>query len=355
VQTLEIIQPIMPEHKDNILLIGMGAVGSIAAYALTCRGKSVVTCVVRSHYNLMVTKGLKIDSVDYGQVEGFSPDHVERTAGEAMEKYGPFDYVVIAMKNIPDVSPIEKIAAECYDDKTAFVLLQNGIGIDKPFFKRFPKAYLISGVSMIGAVLYGDTVKQMGPDFVTFGPFLNKELPEDLQIAKCRRFVDLYSNEHNDSRYVFNVKETRWKKLVYNSAMNTTCAVTGVDSGRLDLFGGSDSLVIPAMKEVIAIAKADGVIIEDSVIPYMLRGGGGVYYPPSMLVDIRKGNYTEYKTIIDNVVKIANSYKVPAPTLTVLCNILHIMQMSAMEKKGRFVLPKERPPREDHYEIKFID
>ncbi len=345
----------MPEHKDNILLIGMGAVGSIAAYALTCRGKSVVTCVVRSHYNLMVTKGLKIDSVDYGQVEGFSPDHVERTAGEAMEKYGPFDYVVIAMKNIPDVSPIEKIAAECYDDKTAFVLLQNGIGIDKPFFKRFPKAYLISGVSMIGAVLYGDTVKQMGPDFVTFGPFLNKELPEDLQIAKCRRFVDLYSNEHNDSRYVFNVKETRWKKLVYNSAMNTTCAVTGVDSGRLDLFGGSDSLVIPAMKEVIAIAKADGVIIEDSVIPYMLRGGGGVYYPPSMLVDIRKGNYTEYKTIIDNVVKIANSYKVPAPTLTVLCNILHIMQMSAMEKKGRFVLPKERPPREDHYEIKFID
>lgn len=345
----------MTERKDNVLLIGMGAVGSIAAYALTCSGKSTVTCVVRSHYDLMVTKGLKIDSCDYGQKDGFKPDHVEKTAGEAMKKHGPFDYVVIAMKNIPDVSPIENIAAECYDEKTAFVLLQNGIWIDKPFFKRFPKAFLISGVSMIGAVLYTDTVKQMGPDFVTFGPFLNKNLPEELQIARCKRFVELYGNEHNDARYAFNVKETRWKKLVYNSAMNTTCAVTGVDSGRLDLFGGSDSLVIPAMKEVIAIAKADGVVIEDSIIPYMLKGGGGVYYPPSMLVDVRKGNYTEYRTIIANVVKIANYYKVPAPTLTILGNILHIMQMSTMEKKGRFVLPKERPPREDHYQIQFLD
>lgn len=331
----------------------MGAVGTIAAYALRVSGKSEVTCVVRSKYDAVIKSGYNIDSVDYGQVKNFHPDHIERTTKDAMANQGPFDYVLITMKNIPDIFPIEDVCAECYSKDSTFILLENGIGIERPFFKKFPDGRLISGVSMIGATLYGDTVKQVGPDFVTFGPYINMLYLEDEQISKCKEFCDLYDNEHNQVKYVFNVKKTRWTKLVYNATMNTTCAVTGVDSGRLDLFGGYDTIVTPAMKEVLAIAKADGVELPDSLIEYMLRAGGEAYYPPSMLIDVRKGNYIEYQTIIANVLTYAKEYSVPAPTLTMLSNILHVYQMKTMEKKGRFELPKVRPPRSEHYQIKF--
>ncbi|VEU23758.1 DEKNAAC104987 [Brettanomyces naardenensis] len=341
--------------KANVLLIGMGAVGTIAAYALDKRGQSKVTCVVRSVYDILTTRGFDIESVDYGNVKGYRPDYVEKSVKEAMAKHGPFDYVLVTMKNIPDIHPIEPLLAECYSPDTAIVLLQNGIGIERPVFKEFPEAYVISGVTMIGTTLYHDTVKQVGPDLVTFGPFLNPRLPEDKQVAKCKKFVDMYTNPHNQVSYDWNVKYTRWKKLVYNATVNTTCALTNVDLGRLELFGGVDSVVRPAMREVLAIAKADGVELPESIIEYMIRSDDADYYPPSMLMDVRKGNYTEYRTLIGNVLMIAKEHEIYAPTLTVLSNLLHVVQMRTMEEKGRFELPKQRPLPADNYKIEYKD
>ena len=47
--------------KSNIVLIGSGGVGTIAAYGLELGGKASVTAVVRSDYNVVVNKGYKID------------------------------------------------------------------------------------------------------------------------------------------------------------------------------------------------------------------------------------------------------------------------------------------------------
>ena len=338
----------------KVLLIGIGGVGSIAAYTLKANGAEV-TAIARSSYDVLKEDGFTIESLDYGKIENFKPDHVFKDVAEAAKERGPFDYIVVTTKNIPDVAPVEKMIEKAYSKDTAIVLLENGVGIDRSMFKAYPDATIISGVTMISSTLYGTTVKHVGSDTVSFGPFLNPSLEKEPQVEKAKAFTALYYNEHNGAKYEADVKYIRWRKLVYNGAINTTCAITNVDAGRLELFGGMDKVARPAMREILAIAKADGVDLPEDIMDKMIRSDDGEYYPPSMLIDIRKNQYTEYKVILGTALSIAEEKGVPAPVCTILCDLLEVIQMRTMESRGKIVLPEKRPLPADNFKIEFKD
>lgn len=62
-----------PNKKANILLIGSGGVGTMAAYALEKGGKAQVTAVLRSNYAIVKEKGFDIYSIQHGEVRGWRP------------------------------------------------------------------------------------------------------------------------------------------------------------------------------------------------------------------------------------------------------------------------------------------
>lgn len=59
--------------KANILLIGSGGVGTMAAYALEKGGKAQVTAVLRSNYSVVKENGFNIHSLQHGEVKGWRP------------------------------------------------------------------------------------------------------------------------------------------------------------------------------------------------------------------------------------------------------------------------------------------
>ncbi|GME69652.1 unnamed protein product [[Candida] boidinii] len=338
--------------KSKVLLIGMGGVGTIAAYALEYGGKAEVTAVLRSDYDLLKEKGFEINSVDYGHIPVFRPTNIVKSIGEANEKFGPFDYAVFTTKCIPDVNPIEPLIKEAYvKGKTSIVLLQNGFGIENDTLEDIPEATVISGVTMISSTLYHGVVQHVGEDLLKFGLFNTKASNAAEQKALCEKFVELYSNDKNQCSYDDDVKFTRWRKLVYNATLNSTCAITNLDTGRIELFGGNGTIIKPAMAEVIAIAKSDGVDLPAGIDDFMIRSDDPNYYAPSMLVDLRKGNFIEYQVILGNALKVAKKNNVPTPTLTVLYNLLHLIQMRTMEEHKKFELPEVRPSPD--YKIEF--
>jgi 2-dehydropantoate 2-reductase len=345
----------MTYDKANILLIGFGGVGTIVSYTLEHLGRSQITVVCKPERKENLENGYRIESLNYGIIENYIPSHIVENTAEAMQNFGPFDYIIITTKNIPDISPIVDIISDCYDDQSTIVLIQNGINNELPIFEKYPNSTVISGITLINTTLYHDTVKHLGRDKIKFGPFINPNINKDLQIKKCKKFVELYANPNNTTEYEGDVKLTRWRKLVYNACINTTCALANVDLGRADIFGGINSIIKPAMKEVIKVAKSEGVNLPEEVIDVMCRGEDGVYYPPSMLVDVRNGNYIEHVVIIGNVVEIAEKNNISVPTLTVLNNLLKLVQLRTMETKGRIILPKTRPLSEDNYKLQFIN
>lgn len=77
---------------------------------------------------------------------------------------------------------------------------------------------------------------------------------------------------------------------MYNACLNPICAITGLDTGRIRLAdGGIEGLVKPAMKEIVAAARKNGVQLEDEVVDFMIGVDPlELYLQPSMLADVSK-------------------------------------------------------------------
>lgn len=59
--------------KANVLLLGSGAVGTIAALNIEAGGKGAVTAVLRANFKVVNEEGFKVDSVDHGKLKGWKP------------------------------------------------------------------------------------------------------------------------------------------------------------------------------------------------------------------------------------------------------------------------------------------
>jgi 2-dehydropantoate 2-reductase len=333
----------MALEKKQILVIGLGGVGTIASYTLQQNPDVEVSTIVRSDYDRVINDGYNIDSVDYGVVT-YKPAHVFKSLSEATESQGEFDYVVVTVKNTPDIQNVEDIYQDAITPgKTVIVLLQNGIGIEKAAFARFPSNIILSGISMISSINTNGNIQHVGTDDLAVGYFNNTTLDADIQESKRDEFVGLYSNEHNNCYIDNDVKYRRWRKLVYNATFNSLCAITDLDVGRIQEFGGTKDLVIPAMDEVFKVAKSDGVELTQDIKDAMIHSDDGVWYAPSMCVDVRKGNQIELEVIVGNTLKIARENNVETPILNVIYSLLKLLQWRLKEKNGRIELPEKRP------------
>lgn len=317
------------------VIIGTGGVGSVGALALQSGGKCEVTVVLRSTYESVSKNGFEFDSVDYGHVKGWFPDHIAKSIEDA-EQYGPFDYVVVSTKNIPEVQKTQDLVAPLVKKGTTIVLVQNGIGGEEPVMEAFPDSFVVGGISMIGSANYGGVIHHKIPDELYIGTYDKR--PEAQ--AAMEKFRDAYDASKSKCEIIPNLKYRRWCKLIYNSSLNTTAALTGIDVMRLKLADLHRTVVYPAMYEVRAIAEADlGEKLPEGIEEFMIDSDSGVYYEPSMLVDVKKSQPMEIEVILGNPLRFAEKNNVPAPTLTMLYKLLHGVQFGLLEKKGLVKAP----------------
>ena len=59
--------------KANVLLVGSGGVGTMAAYNIEAGGIATVTAVLRSNYEAVKRNGFTITSLDHGYIKGWRP------------------------------------------------------------------------------------------------------------------------------------------------------------------------------------------------------------------------------------------------------------------------------------------
>lgn len=206
----------------------------------------------------------------------------------------PFDYIVICTKSVPDVGPslCQIIAPVVTPGRTVIVMIQNGLNIERPFLLQFPDNIILSGVSRMDAheVSQG-VIEQNQKDNLKLGVFNNPQLDLNRQITAAKLFVEIYSAGKNTTCvYGPDVAHDRWSKLVYNATFNPICALTGVNTGDLQLTGTSmDDLLTSAMNEVVQVAQASGCLLPKSIIDETLRCNPvEEKICPSMQIDLMK-------------------------------------------------------------------
>lgn len=130
------------------------------------------------------------------------------------------------------------------------------------------------------------------PDRLLVGAFPTSNINPAVPERRAEEFVELYGKGgKTDCQYSPNVLYDRWKKLVFNAALNPICAITGLDDGRIRLADGAlDGLVRPAMREIVTAAKAVcGVELPDEVVEATINMDPlESYLKPSMQQDLEK-------------------------------------------------------------------
>jgi ketopantoate reductase len=212
-------------------------------------------------------------------------------ADEAVE---PFDYIVVTTKNCPDIEPTvsDIIAPAVTEGHTAIVLIQNGLNIEKPLIKNFPKNVIISGVSLGGTEEKGHgNIIHNDHDVLIVGPFQNPNISSNTALAAAKEFSDIYQTS---GKVICELNEdvgfVRWRKLVYNACFNPVAAITRMDTSRMRLAKTPiDDLIRPAMWEVWNAAKAAGhELPADHVEKTIEADPFDVWCKPSMLQDAVK-------------------------------------------------------------------
>ncbi|KAL3442768.1 ketopantoate reductase PanE/ApbA C terminal-domain-containing protein [Aspergillus insuetus] len=318
----------MTDAKVDVLLLGCGAVGTMAAVALERSGRATVTAVLRSHFAAVKTEGFTIDSVDHGKLSGWRPSHIARSIKDAMS-HGPFQFVVVAMKSLPDIYSIPTLIAPvvvAFD--STIVLIQNGIGNEQPFVDAFGKSTILSGVSMIGARrLESGTIQHDKPDLLYLAPFYNRAIVQEQQDQLAGLFASLYQAGGAACVLVPDIAWMRWKKLVWNASFNSICAITGLDSASVIDAGGVETMIRPVMDEVVRIAHASGYTLPDNIqetsIASMPRE---IAFRPSMLVDADRGRPMEIEAIVGNPLRLAEDLGCETPFLRTIYGCLKLIQ-----------------------------
>ncbi|KAJ6008287.1 hypothetical protein N7540_012263 [Penicillium herquei] len=304
----------------DVLLYGLGAIGSFYAFILSRSDRVRLTVVARSNFDAVSKNGITLESENHGK-HIFHPYRVVNSPADA----SPMDYVVCAHKAIDQ----DKVAAELTPvveaGRTTIVIIQNGVGNEEPFRSQFPDASILTCVTWVGTIQSTPgIVKHMKSEDMQIGLFPNSKVDPATEQQRLKTFTDLL--EHGKTRFQImeDIQRQRWEKVVWNVAWNSLTALTMLDTQSwLHSSADAEPFTRKLMKEVINIARGCGVQLEDGLVDQLmdkinsLPGIGS-----SMQTDCKNGRPMEIDVILGFPVRKARELGISAPFLETLYVVL---------------------------------
>ncbi|EMC98615.1 hypothetical protein BAUCODRAFT_21996 [Baudoinia panamericana UAMH 10762] len=309
----------------NVLLHGVGAIGAIYLHLLLKAGCRV-TAVCRSNYDAVKANGFTIDSVLYNTKDvHVKATDVVRSPSEAAA-HGPFDFLVVTTKALPDAKTAAAIAPAVTDGKTCIVLIQNGVGIEDEYVARFPGNPLLSCAVYLPSTQISPGRIQMGnQELLEFGTFPDTAYDDSAAVkAAADSWLEITKKGGSNCVFQPNIQVQRWKKLMLNASWNPICALTlSRDVAFYLATDVAEHVVLEVMLEIVHVAQALGF---SEITPEMTEkqiGNARKRIPgpgiePSMLVDVLNGRRMEVEAIVGHPVREAKRLGVSVPRLETL-------------------------------------
>ncbi|KAL8289422.1 hypothetical protein RB597_001164 [Gaeumannomyces tritici] len=313
----------MASKQLDVMLYGLGAIGSFYAFILSRNPNVRLTVVARSNYVAVSANGLCINSENHGNGLAVKPYKVLRTPAEASAK---FDYIVCANKAIGQGEVPARLAPAVDENRTTIVIIQNGVGNEEPFRNAFPSTTIISCVTWVGA-------RQHTPGFITHtksedmqvGLFPNASAAPEREQARLDEFEDLLRTGGTVFQVVPNVQVQRWEKVVWNVAWNSLTTLTMLDTHAwLGSSPGATPMTRRLMGEAVDVALALGVPLDKEQLIDRLMGKI-LAMPPiysSMYEDAKHGRPMEVEIILGYPVRKGRELGVSIPTLETIYTVI---------------------------------
>lgn len=334
--------------STNILILGAGAIGAFYASRLALVPNTHVSVICRSNYAAVSQSGFTITSPLYGNYV-FVPAHVFANPADAGAADIAWDYILVSTKALPDVSDDSEILTGLLNSGkegkggTAIVLVQNGLGVEEPYARRFPGAVVLSAVTVASAVQSAPGVVAHNRwTRISIGPYLRASSEstasnekEQAAIERNRAFVGMLrvggikdAEEYSHAK----LQMVRWHKIAINAAMNPSAVLSGGSTNNAMATDPEMSIHLRGvMQEVLDTApKVLGTPLPaefaspEAILRSTQKNTSGS--KPSMLLDWERGATMELEVILGNPIRIAREHGLEMPRLQSLYALLRKAQ-----------------------------
>ncbi|KAF8583977.1 2-dehydropantoate 2-reductase [Ramaria rubella] len=341
-----------PLHVPSILLngaltafvvcLGAGAVGCFYGSRLHQPEAALpvlVSLVCRSNYAAIKAHGVRLQTRNFGDFV-FQPEHTFSSIQAA--KGHTWDYVVVTTKALPDVSDDSELIASTVAPRTAIVLIQNGVGVEEPYKRRFAQNPVLSAVTVVSAEqVKPGVVIQNRWTRISIGSYTGGE-GDDESNRRTQQFVGLLKQGGIKDAEVYEesaLQQVRWHKIAINASMNPSAVLSnGTENARMVIDPELREHLRGCMEEVFYAASVvlgeplpGHLATAEQILKSTERNTGG---RPSMLVDWEKGGQMELEVILGNPIRMARKKGVTMPRLQAMYSLLRMAQ-ARREVKAR--------------------
>jgi len=271
--------------------------------ALVVAGADVTFVARGRHLAAMQKSGLRIEGTHEIELPSVR-------ATETPAEVGVVDLVLFCVK-LWDVETAGELIRPIVGPETAVIALQNGIDAGERLTSILGSDAVMGGVAVgSGAVVSPGVINTIGRHHrLIFG-----ELDGRIS-GRAEGILDLFKRTSFEGVLSRDIVLEGWEKFTVFVAHSGVSALTRLPIGKLrddpEVFG----LYEAAMREVIAVGRAEGVRFPQDTIERQLAflRGLGPDHRPSMAVDLMQGNRLELTWLAGKVVELGRRYAIPTP------------------------------------------
>lgn len=304
----------------RILVMGAGALGSVAGGFMAKAGHTVTLVGRAPHMDAVAAEGLRIS--------GIWGDHrvtaIRTVTTVSAIEVPAFDLVLVCVKSYDTASAAAE-ALPCVGPDTLVCAYQNGLGNAETL------AEAVGWPRTIGArAIYGARLLAPGQVDVTViaQPTALGAYDGATDTARVRAMARAMDDAGLPTVHTDRIGTVLWAKVAYNCALNPLSALLDVPYGALAEAAESRAVMDDALAELYAVAEARGVALEpDSVAAYRTLFYDKLVPPTarhyaSMREDFLHHRRTEIDALNGAICRYGEELGIPCPTNQLLTRLV---------------------------------
>jgi 2-dehydropantoate 2-reductase len=316
-------------ERPKVVIVGGGAMGSLFGGLLTEGGLDVtVTDIRKEHVDAINRDGLKI--VGHGG---------ERTVRiKAMTDPRSLlaaDVILFQCKAFANEAAAQSVR-HLVKGSTVVISFQNGLGNEETLGRILGEEHVLGGLTAQGAVLVAAGVIRNFGDLPSYIGELAGGLSE-----RSIAIAEAFTKHRLPTFASANIKKEKWQKLLGNAALGAASAATDMTSAEMVAVPELRDVILRALEETAAVARACGVELADSdkraifdKLTSVGAGGTGAS-KSSMAADIALKRKTEIDTIHGAVSRLGREKGVPTPTIDAMIGIVKGLEARYSQPAGQ--------------------
>ena len=291
-------------------IVGAGGVGGYFGGLLASSGEDVTFVARGAHLEAIRRDGLRVESV-HGNFTVFPAK-----ATDDARTVGPVDVVLFATKTY-QLEVAGQALRPLTGPQTVVIPLHNGVDAAERTAAITGREHVLGGVCYVGSMIASPgVIRQQSPFRRIIAGELSGNADAGQVTPRVQAIVDVLAKAGVTAEGSSDIEVSAWAKFAFIGPFSGVGSVTRALAGEIQATSEARQMLHDAIREVIAVALAEGVAVPADLAEKTIAFCDGL--PPGMTAsmqrDILDGKPSELDSLIGVMVRKGDAHGVAVPT-----------------------------------------